>query len=167
MRIKMPGNIETTVFFFKEDKNLFDEDNSWFHLDKKSETSDGFVTYEYDVPQYYRFGMKPKESLSSIFKQKDDFDLLVEVDMVRTLDFSSTKDSKIINFRIIYFNIVDFQSEKELYDWGNEKRITETEKMSIRYGRVWEYNEGDFNKGDLSNLLKSIRREIKLGGLGL
>jgi hypothetical protein len=38
--------------------------------------------------------------------------------------------------------------------------------MVIRYGKVCEHNGDDF-KGDLSNLLLSIRREMKLNNLGL
>ena len=169
MGIKIQGDIETTVFFFKEDKNIFDENNHWFNLNKRSETNDGFVTYEYDVPRDYQFKIRSRvdESLSSIFKQKDDFDLLVEVYKKVDWSFSSTKGSEILNFRIAQFEIVDFNSKRELYDWGNEKKISETESMVIRYGKVWEYNPDDFNKGDLSNLLLSIRREMKLNNLGL
>jgi hypothetical protein len=170
MGIKIQGDIETTVFFFKEDKNIFDENNHWFNLNKRSETNDGFVTYEYDVPRDYQFKIRSRvdESLSSIFKQKDDFDLLVEVYKKVDWSLSSIRGvNEILSFRIAQFKIVDFNSKRELYDWGNEKKISETESMVIRYGKVWEYNPDDFNKGDLSNLLLSIRREMKLNNLGL
>lgn len=170
MGIRLQDDIETTVFFFKEDKNLFDEGNHWFNLNKRSETNDGFITYEYDVPRDYQFKIRSRsdESLSDIFKQKENYDLLVELYKKVDWSLSSIKGfNEILSFRIAQFEIVDFNSNRELYDWGNEKRISETESMVIRYGKVWEYNPDDFNKGDLSNLLLSIRREIKLNNLGL
>jgi hypothetical protein len=169
MGIKIQGDIDTTVFFLTEDKNIFNENNHWFNLNKRSETDDGFITYEYVVPQDYQFKVNSRggETLSNIFKQKDNFDLLVEI-FVNKVDwsFSSTKGTGILSFRIAQFEIVDFNSNRELYEWGNEKRISETESMVIRYGKVCEHNGDDF-KGDLSNLLLSIRREMKLNNLGL
>ena len=168
MGIKLQGDIETIIFFYNlsNEKNI----NNWITLNKRSETNDGFVTYEYDVPFVSSYQYQQNISkLSDIFKEKEKYDLVAEVYKEVDWSFSSIKGSvdQVKSVRIAQFEIVDFNSQRELYDWGSEKRISETENMVIRYGKIWDYDSDELNKVDFASLLLSIRREIKLNNLGL
>jgi hypothetical protein len=97
--------------------------------------------------------------------------LLIEIDKKRSHELYSIQESDVVEFKVIQFELVDYKSNREFEDWGNEKRIILNEEMTIRYKRVWSYTPDEFkglvNKDGVLDLLKSIRREIKLGGLGL
>jgi hypothetical protein len=162
MKIKMIGDIETTVFFFS-----IIVDSKQFRLDDKKD-KDGLVTYHFENVQ----NQFTNNKLSDIANNKDEYDLLIEIDKKMSNDLSSIHGvDSVVGFKVIQFELVDYKSNKEFEDWGNEKRIILNEEMIIRYKRVWSYTPDEFkglvNDDGVLDLLKSIRREIKLGGLGL
>jgi hypothetical protein len=162
MKIKMIGDIETTVFFFS-----MKVDSQQFRLDDKKD-KDGLVTYHFENVQ----NQFTNNKLSDIANNKDEYDLLIEIDKKMSNDLSSIHGvDSVVGFKVIQFELVDYKSNKEFEDWGNEKRIILNEEMIIRYKRVWSYTPDEFkglvNDDGVLDLLKSIRREIKLGGLGL
>ena len=167
----MIGDIETTVFFFAKDfssdrigATTLSDSQLQFRLDDKKD-KDGLVTYHFENVQTKFI----KNKLSDITNNKDEYDLLIEIDKKRPYELSVIQD--VVGFKVIQFELIDYKSNKEWEDWGNEKRIILYEEMTIRYKRVWSYTPDEFkglvNKDGVSDLLKSIRREIKLGGLGL
>ena len=174
MKIKMIGDIETTVFFFSKDSNsnqigatTLSDSQLQFKLDDKKD-KDGLVTYYYENVQ----NQFTNNKLSDIANNKDEYDLLIDIDKKMSNDLSSIHGvDSVVGFKVIQFELVDYKSNKEFEDWGNEKRIILNEEMIIRYKRVWSYTPDEFkglvNKDGVLDLLKSIRREIKLGGLGL
>lgn len=158
----MIGDIETTVFFFS-----IIVDSKQFRLDDKKD-KDGLVTYHFENVQ----NQFTNNKLSDIANNKDEYDLLIEIDKKMSNDLSSIHGvDSVVGFKVIQFELVDYKSNKEVEDWGNEKRIILNEEMTIRYKRVWSYTPDEFkglvNDDGVLDLLKSIRREIKLGGLGL
>jgi hypothetical protein len=163
MKIKMIGDIETTVFFFS-----VIADSHKFRLDDKiglaKKDKDGLVTYYYE-------NVQSKFTNSKLSDITNEYDLLIEIDKKRSHELYSIQESDVVEFKVIQFELVDYKSNREFEDWGNEKRIILNEEMTIRYKRVWSYTPDEFkgliNKDGVSDLLKSIRREIKLGGLGL
>lgn len=170
MRIKKFDDFYTTVWFFSKDSGI---QNIWgdsellqFRLDDKKD-KDGLVTYYYENVQTKFI----KNKLSDITNNKDEYDLLIEIDKKRPHELSGIQGSDVVGFKVIQFEFVDYKSNKEFEDWGNEKRIILNEEMTIEYKRVWSYTPDEFkgivNKDGLFDLLKSIRREIRLGGLGL
>jgi hypothetical protein len=179
MKIKtFDGSIETTVFFFSKDfrsdrigATTLSDSQLQFRLDDKKD-KDGLVTYYYENVQTKFI----KNKLSDITNNKDEYDLLIEIDKKRTYGLSGIKGSDVVGFKVIQFELIDYKSNREFGEninkhWGNEKRIILNEEMTIRYKRVWSYTPDEFkslvNKDGVLDLLKSIRREIKLGGLGL
>ena len=174
MKIKtFDGSIETTVFFFSKDfrsdrigATTLSDSQLQFRLDDKKD-KDGLVTYYYESVQ----NQFTNNKLSDITNNKDEYDLLIEIDKKRSHEFSSIQGVDLVGFKLIQFELLDYKSNGEFEDWGNEKRIILNEEMTIRYKRVWSYTPDEFkglvNKDGVLDLLKSIRREIKLGGLGL
>lgn len=173
MKIRIPGDIETTVFFFDKDfrsdrigSTTLSDSQLQFRLDDKKD-KDGLITYYYENVQTKFI----KNKLSDITNNKDEYDLLIEIDKKRSHELSSIQKVDLVGFKVIQFEFVDYKSNREFEDWGNEKRIILNEEMTIRYKRVWCYTPDEFkglvNKDGVLDLLKSIRREIKLGGLGL
>ena len=157
----MKGDIETTVFFFS-----MISDSHQFRLDDKiaKKDKDGLVTYYYE-------NVQSKFTNSKLSDITNEYDLLIEIDKKRSHELYSIQGSDVVEFKVIQFELIDYKSNREFEDWGNEKRIILNEEMTIRYKRVWSYTPDEFkgliNKDGVSDLLKSIRREIKLGGLGL
>ena len=157
----------TTVWFFSKVSDRIGDSELQFSLDDKKD-KDGLVTY-YSENIQNQFN---SSRLSTIANNKDEYDLLIEIDKKRSHELSSIRGmDDIVSFKVIQFELIDYKSNKEWEDWGNEKRIILYEEMSIRYKRVWSYTPDEFknlvNKDGVFDLLKSIRREIKLGGLGL
>ena len=158
---KMKGDIETTVFFFS-----MISDSHQFRLDDKiaKKDKDGLVTYYYE-------NVQSKFTNSKLSDITNEYDLLIEIDKKRSHELYSIQGSDVVEFKVIQFELIDYKSNREFEDWGNEKRMILNEEMTIRYKRVWSYTPDEFkgliNKDGVSDLLKSIRREIKLGGLGL
>ena len=174
MRIKtFDGGIETTVFFFSKDfssdrigATTLSDSQLQFRLDDKKD-KDGLVTYHFNNVQNHFTNNK----LYDIANNKDEYDLLIEIDKKRSHELYSIQGSDVVEFKVIQFELIDYKSNREFEDWGNEKRMILNEEMTIRYKRVWSYTPDEFkglvNKDGVLDLLKSIRREIKLGGLGL
>ena len=175
MKIKtFDGSIETTVFFFSKDfssdrigATTLSDSQLQFRLDDKKD-KDGLVTYYYENVQ----NQFTNNKLSDITNNKDEYDLVIEIDKKMShWELSSIQGVDLVGFNVIQFELVDYKSNREFEDWGNEKRIILNEEMTIRYKRVWSYTPDEFkglvNKDGVLDLLKSIRREIKLGGLGL
>lgn len=170
MRIKKFDGFYTTVWFFSKDsgiQNIWGDLELQFRLDGKKD-EDRLVTYYFDNVQNQFTGNK----LSTIANNKDEYDLLIEIDKKRSHELSSIQGlDDIVGFKVIQFEFVDYKYNKEFEDWGNEKRLILNEEMTIEYKRVWSYTPDEFkglmNKDGVFDLLKSIRREIRLGGLGL
>ena len=166
MRIK---EVETTAFFIKNFEYLYDADNNrWFNLDLRSEKPGGFINYEYDITENEDFGLV-NESLEYIFDNKNDFDFLIEI--YKEFDEKKGLHSKTLGFKVAKFEIVNFNLLKEFREWGDEKKIKLTENMLIRYTSEWNYSREDFDKigllGNISNIILSINRDLKLKDLGL